>query len=433
MKPLRILFLSSKAPEHSANLGEDYRKALLSAGHYVDFNYPGMIEDIARIREKKKARLNNSTNSFLRRCKIFAILHRLGLYSNLERSLVMDRYPWAFVIGNESKPLIDPEIIASKTKGPYDLIITLFWENVITSHTLKVLSEKYSCPVMIVPIDMGTYTGGCYYFGSCSRYVDECRSCPAVNGLFRNIAHENFLKKKKNFSSMEVMYAGNSYMGVFCKKTHLFKDMMSLSLVINSNTFHPMDKMQCRKELGIYPDKRFIILGQYSNDPRKGYKYMVEAVKQFTSRLTTKEKKDILMLLIGQKMNTDIMDFDIDYQHLGFVKLQNLAKVYNASSVYLCTSLDDAGPSMVNQSIMCGTPVVAYNSGTAIDVIEDGVSGYKTAIKDSVAFGNYIEKIFRLSNEGYDNLSKTTRKKALECDSPEAFIKAVEETYYRFR
>ena len=80
-------------------------------------------------------------------------------------------------------------------------------------------------------------------------------------------------------------------------------------------------------------------------------------------------------------------------------------------------SIGDAGPSTVNQSICCGTPVVAFEIGTAIDVIENGISGYRAAFKDVDDYAHGIESIITLNEQVYIKLRETTREMGLKKNS----------------
>ena len=59
----------------------------------------------------------------------------------------------------------------------------------------------------------------------------------------------------------------------------------------------------------------------------------------------------------------------------------------SATSVHL--SIEDSGPMMINESIMCGTPVVCFDMGVARDLVHTGRTGYRAALRDSsdLAFG----------------------------------------------
>ena len=120
--------------------------------------------------------------------------------------------------------------------------------------------------------------------------------------------------------------------------------------------------------------------------------------------------------------------FSIDTLYIGPLSRQNLIKAYNASNIFLSPSIDDAGPSMVNQSIMCGTPVICFEIGTALDVIDNGISGYKVKVKDYEAFADAIYTIYNMPAEKYDKLQLSTREMALKHNSLESFARMIEST-----
>ena len=61
------------------------------------------------------------------------------------------------------------------------------------------------------------------------------------------------------------------------------------------------------------------------------------------------------------------------------------------SDVFLSPSIQDAGPMMLNQALMCGTPAVAFNIGVAYDIINDK-TGYLAKYRDSEDFCKGIIK-----------------------------------------
>ena len=123
----------------------------------------------------------------------------------------------------------------------------------------------------------------------------------------------------------------------------------------------------------------------------------------------------------------------MDTMQLGFLDISRLVDAYSYSNVFLCPSTLDGGPSMVNQSIMCGTPVVSFDSGTSIDVIHNGRSGFKVPMKDSKAFGKAIYKLFLMPDNDYQRLRISSREIALHWNSPSAFVKQVESVYQSFK
>ena len=96
---------------------------------------------------------------------------------------------------------------------------------------------------------------------------------------------------------------------------------------------------------------------------------------------------------------------------------------YQASDIFISASNDDAGPSMINQAIMCGTPVVCYDNGTAIDVIENMASGYKVKPGDKKGLAKGIEAIYNLTHKKYSELRGSCREIAVRHNSTDVCIR----------
>ena len=61
---------------------------------------------------------------------------------------------------------------------------------------------------------------------------------------------------------------------------------------------------------------------------------------------------------------------------LGFVRDQRLmALAYQAADVFVCPSVEDAGPMMIIESLSCHTPAVAFRVVGSHEAILSGVTG----------------------------------------------------------
>ena len=151
-------------------------------------------------------------------------------------------------------------------------------------------------------------------------------------------------------------------------------------------------------------------------------------MNSFAAKLNDNQKQKCLIVLAGKAENKNESQFSIDTLYIGPLSRQNLIKAYNASNIFLSPSIDDAGPSMVNQSIMCGTPAICFEIGTALDIIDNGISGYKVKVKDYEAFADAIYTIYNMPAEKYDKLQLSTREMALKHNSLESFARMIEST-----
>ena len=77
---------------------------------------------------------------------------------------------------------------------------------------------------------------------------------------------------------------------------------------------------------------------------------------------------------------------------------------------------------MVNQSLSCGTPVVAFKIGIALDVVDNKGGGFCANLKDSKDFAEGIYKLYSMSNDEYSVLRETCRKIAMETTSTKTSV-----------
>lgn len=162
-------------------------------------------------------------------------------------------------------------------------------------------------------------------------------------------------------------------------------------------------------------------------DIRKGNKDMKRVIDKFVKKLTADEQTNVCILTVGNDYFSSICDISSTYSifDLGIVDKTLLIKAYNASDLFLCASIDDAGPSMINQSLMCGTPVVSYKIGTTLDVIESGKSGFYSDIRDVNTMAENVHRIFELKLEQKANIREFSREIALMHNSKKAFYESI--------
>jgi glycosyltransferase involved in cell wall biosynthesis len=161
---------------------------------------------------------------------------------------------------------------------------------------------------------------------------------------------------------------------------------------------------------------------QHLDDERKGMNYLLRALEILYTRLSDDERNSVLLVLAGHDIDSIKELLHFDYVYLGYVKQFQLPEIYSMSNVFLSPSVNDAGPSMVNQSLSCGTPVVAFEMGTALDVVKDQDTGYCAKLRDSDDFARGIEMIFRMPSERYTEIRNHCREMALKQTSEKAHV-----------
>lgn len=189
------------------------------------------------------------------------------------------------------------------------------------------------------------------------------------------------------------------------------------------NIFKPYNKDFCREVLGIPKDKRVLLfVADRLDNERKGYRYLQRALETLPESIRT----DIILCAIGNKTDAIAMNHIIE---LGkFEDERMMAMAYSAADAFIIPSLEDNLPNTMIESMLCGTPVIGFNTGGIPNAIEDKVTGYLCPEISTKSLYETIERL--LANpEIFDceNISKVSKKKyALEMQA-EKYIKLYNE------
>lgn len=309
--------------------------------------------------------------------------------------------------------------IINKLSFKPDIIITYWTKFAFNQKLLYKLSKTTNAPILCFMMDMAPMTGGCHYAYDCENYQIKCGRCPALNSNKEmDLSRINWEFKKKYIDKTNItLIACSSTLINQASKSSLYeeKKVEKLMLNIDENIFKPCNKEKVRKELGISNKKKVIFFGAASlKGRRKGMVYLIEALKILSERIDNSSlKENICLLIAGNNLGT--IDIPFDYKYLGYLKIrENLAKAYQACDLFVCPSIEDSGPLMINQSIMCGRPVVSFDMGVAPDLVHSGITGYRAKLKDSQDLAHGLELILGMSEDRGRIISDNCRKLGLE-------------------
>lgn len=301
-----------------------------------------------------------------------------------------------------------------------DIIIAYWIDNFITCEDLHKLSDYTKAPVVWYFMDMAPMTGGCHYAFNCRGYENECGRCPALGSNKKYDLSYKILKNKYEFIQKTniTAVAGSSYIFQQAKQSKIFfgKVIKKIMLGLNEEIYIPIQKKIARQKLKIPDEKKIILFGSHSiNEKRKGYKYFVEALNILRGLIINNSKmlNNISIITIGKK-NDENLKLPFKEYYFDILKEgKELALAYQAADVFVCSSIEDSGPMMVNESIMCGTPVVSFNIGVALDLVFTGKTGYRAKLKDSLDLSQGIKFILELSERKAQEMRDKCRNLAL--------------------
>lgn len=311
-------------------------------------------------------------------------------------------------------------------------ILHLHWTNqgFLTISSLRKLLTTGK-PVVWTFHDSYAFTGGCHVRYTCENYKQECGNCPVVKTPGANDVSHRFWKKKRALYDQYrfSVITPSNWLGIAVKSSSLLKDF-SLTVIpnaIDSALFHPMDKKEARKRLGL-PEDRFIMLSGFMPskvDKHKGTSYLTEAIEILASKV---DKEHTELVIFGNRPGAELIDFKIKTTYLGTINNDTLlATVYAAADVFLTTTLEDNLPNTVMESLSCGTPVVSFTTGGVPDMVKHKENGYLATYKSAEDFANGIAWI--MNHENKPALNEGARQTVLVNFSMEVVAKKHIELY----
>jgi len=262
-------------------------------------------------------------------------------------------------------------------------VINLHWVSfsMISIDEIKKLALKK--PIVWTLHDMWAFTGGCHYSFDCKGYRDGCKSCFYLKKYSLHTSRRVLSKKKNLWNDMSIDMVGVS--------SWITNEAMT-SVVFGQARFHtipnPIDE-------GIFirgvetrePDTPLVILCSAIDfsDPRKGMYFLVEALKIVVQRGIA-----VKLQVIGKSSENDLDD--LDHEFLGLINdLQAMVACYQQADIFVLPSVQDNLPNTVMESMACGTPVVAFDSGGVSDMVLHKSTGYLAENMDADSLAEGIE------------------------------------------
>lgn len=276
-------------------------------------------------------------------------------------------------------------------------IIHLHWVNqgFLSMKSLQQIAALGK-PVVWTLHDMWPFTGGCHYAGTCLEFNEHCGFCPFLRDPAKDdLSARLFKLKKATYQQMNVsVVACSQWLCTLATSSSLFNRQKAVAIPnpIDTSIFRPLDKMECRRELGLPTDKKLILFGAAKvSDVRKGYRYLVEALRIIANAFPA--VASLTELVVFGQVDKEMDDFGVDFKvhSMNFISsTERLVQLYNAADAFVLPSLQDNLPNTVVESLACGTPVVGFRNCGVPEMVVHGKTGYLAEPKNSLSLANGI-------------------------------------------
>lgn len=408
----KILIISSASPIKGPGiLAMDMYNALSAANVEVDLLTQNPVEDHPEFLYVEKRR---------------SISERI---INLWKKFLLKPHPgFCFFYRKESFPPVSVRKVLSKIAKPYDMVCILFWQGLLSFKTVDAIYDKLKCTIVFSCVDYSPMSGGCHFPCSCERYQYGCGKCPAFDSHDENdFTAWNVKYRKLTYDRVKPVVYGNYYQNQFFKDSLLLENARrEISYpIIDTNKFKPLNYSFLRKKYKINTESRFVIFFgcQSLDDPRKGMRLLAEALKIFSQNLSEEQKNNVLLIVAGKNYSKIQHLMPFESKNFGYVDYYTLPDLFSMADVFVCPSVHDAGPMMVDQSLCCGTPVVGFEMGACLQAVKGQGTGYCAKLNDVNDLANGINWIYGLSDSERLDLKKRCRDFGLEHHSYNAFSK----------
>lgn len=292
----------------------------------------------------------------------------------------------------EAGPLFQVDRLIAALPFMPEAIVVHWVSAFLTADIIRQLSVITGAPLYWYMMDMAPMTGGCHYAFDCKGYTKQCGQCPQLR-YGRNefdTSYRQWHLKFSNFRATDITaVVGSSWLRRQAMESSIFSDrpIRQIMLGIDADVFKPAAQGDARAILGLPIDRKIIFFGAQSiHEERKGMVYLVDALNQLHTMLEGNPdlRKNILFVTAGYWGKAGKLEILFEHQHIGSLQGDSmLAAAYQAADIFVNASIEDSGPMMINESILCGTPVVSFDMGVAPDLVHTGRTGYRVRLRDA--------------------------------------------------
>jgi glycosyltransferase involved in cell wall biosynthesis len=311
-----------------------------------------------------------------------------------------------------------------------ELIVVTWVSFFINARDIALMQELTGAKVVYYPMDMSVLTGGCHYAWNCLGYTRDCSHCPAIlDDAEKERAVANLEMKFRSNASMKAqLVVGSDQLlsqGSHASAFSYLAEIPKVLLPVKEEVFNSKVRTLAKTIFGIPESSKVIFFGaQTTNEKRKGVHLFVEALNHLSSIVDSTLRSQIYILLGGNVTNNEfISSIPFSFGFSGYITDDRFLSVaYQAAHVYVSSSIQDSGPMMINEAVMCGTPVVSFSVGVSRDLILDGTSGYLVEVGDTKEMARKIKSILQMSESDFQQMSNSTNKVGLELTSEKIFV-----------
>lgn len=252
-----------------------------------------------------------------------------------------------------------------------DIIHIHAFFNLISTSGIGDLLE-FNKPIFVTMHDERLFTGGCHYAFSCQEYKKECKGCPQVNYLFKGMISMELRSSQSSLRNKNNLYliSPSQWLAKKAESSSIFdgKKIYVLPNPVPDIYWEVGEKQKEKKIKSNYANLRVGFASLNLNNPYKGLDTLLKSMNYLTREL---KFSNFELTLIGKgELNSDL---EVDYKLRKINSNNNteMAELLTNLDVLVVPSLQDNYPSVISESLMCGTKIIGSNVGGIPEMLEN--------------------------------------------------------------
>ncbi len=231
-------------------------------------------------------------------------------------------------------------------------------------------------PVVWTLHDSWAFTGGCHSPQECQRFMQGCGRCPELNSRREHdLSCWNWKRKKAAWRHANfTVVTPSRWLAGAARKSPLLegKRVEVIPNAVDTLLFRPMDRANVRALLGLPPQTPLFLFGAHGalTDWNKGMDLWHKALPKVAEGIPGAEA-----MLAGTPIGT-LGRAQLPVHEMGILTAERMAMAMAAADAVVVPSRMENLPTMVAESLACGTPVAAFVTGGIPEMIRSGETGF---------------------------------------------------------
>ena len=264
---------------------------------------------------------------------------------------------------------------------------------------LPALTE--SKPTVFTLCDMWAMTGHCAFSYDCDRWKIGCGKCPYPDSnpsIKRDATRLEWKLKDWVYSHSNLTIVSKStWLTELARQSLLSRyPIYQIPNGIDTAIYQPLDREQCRSELGIPLDKKVLMFAALKLDNfQKGGDLLLKALQSLPASLKT----ETVLLTFGKGGEALAETVGMQTINLGYVSDDRRKAIcYSAADLFLFPTRAESFGNVALESIACGTAVVSFKVGGVTEHVRHGITGYLAEPGNAQDFCNGILQLLEDRN-----------------------------------